>query len=119
LPLSPGAYDVRKGNVVERSAEEDRHTVRMADLKPGWIVVGNDGQRIGEVRDVGQDYILTSTTGLASDVYVPATAVANVEHEVIHLSVPRRDVANMGWEQPPRTDDAPATPDDTDRHRHI
>ena len=92
--------------------------MRMADIKPGWIVVGNDGHRIGEVRDVSQNYILTATGGLASDLYVPATAVANVEHEVIHLSVPQPDAASMGWEQPPR-DDAPAPPDDTDRHRHV
>jgi len=93
--------------------------VRMADIKPGWIVVGNDGHRIGEVRDVSQNYILTATGGLASDLYVPATAVANVEHEVIHLSVPQADAGSMGWEQPPRGDDAPVTPDDMDRHRHV
>ena len=94
-------------------------TMRMADIKPGWIVLGNDGHRIGEVRDVSQNYILTSTGGLAGDLHVPATAVANVEHEVIHLSVPQVDAASMGWEQPPRDDDAPATQDESDRHRHV
>jgi len=89
----------------------------MADLKPGWIVVGNDGRRVGAVRDVGQNYMLTSSTRLASDIYVPASAVANVEHEVVHLSVAQRDVAEMGWDQPPR-DDAPATSAETDLHRH-
>ncbi len=91
--------------------------MRMADIKPGWIVVGNDGHRIGDVRDVSQNYILTTTGGLSSDLYVPATAVANVEHEIIHLSVPQADAARMGWEQPPRDDDAPATPDEA--HRHV
>lgn len=93
--------------------------MRMADIKPGWIVVGNDGHRVGEVLNVSQNYILTSTTGLGSDLFVPATSVANVEHEVIHLSVAHRDVPNMGWEQPPRDDDALATSNDTDRHRHV
>ena len=92
--------------------------MRMADLRPGWLVVGNDGERVGSVRDVGQNYILTSTTGLADDLYVPASAIANVEHEVVHLSVPQRDVASMGWEQAPR-DDAPTSSDETDLHRHI
>ena len=78
----------------------------MADLKPGWTVVGNDGRRVGAVREVGQNYVLTST-GLASDIYVPASAIANVEHEVVHLSVPQRVVSEMGWQQPPRDDDAP------------
>lgn len=90
----------------------------MADIRPGWVVVGNDGQRIGGVLDVSQNYIHTST-GPASDIFVPATAVANVEHEVIHLSVPQRDAANMGWEQPPRDDDSPAPADLGDRHRHV
>ena len=93
--------------------------MRMADIQPGWTVVGNDGHRIGEVREVSQNYILTSTGGLAGDLHVPATAVANVDNEVIHLSVPQADAANMGWEQPPREDDAPATQRDTDMHRHV
>ena len=91
----------------------------MADLKPGWMVVGNDGRRVGAVREVGQNYILTSSTGVSNDFYVPASAIANVEHEVVHLSVPQRDVAEMGWEQPPRGDDAPATSPETDLHRHV
>jgi hypothetical protein len=91
----------------------------MADLKPGWAVVGNDGRRVGTVREVGQNFILTSTFGLASDIYVPASAIANVEHEVVHLSVSQRDVAEMGWEQPPRDDDAPAMSPETDLHRHV
>jgi hypothetical protein len=91
----------------------------MADLKPGWMVVGNDGRRVGAVRDVGQNYMLTSSTGLASDIYVPASAIANVEHEVVHLSVAQRDVVQMGWDQPPRDDDAPATSAETDLHRHV
>lgn len=93
--------------------------MRMADLKPGWIVVGNDGRRVGTVRDVGQNYVVTSTTALGSDIYVPASAIANVEHEMVHLSVPQRDVAGMGWGQPPRDGDAPATSEATDLHRHI
>ena len=93
--------------------------MRMADLKPGWEVVGNDGGRVGTVRKVGQNYILTSRAGLASDIYVPASTVANVEHGVVHLSVPQRDVADMGWEQPPRNSDAPATSPESDLHRHV
>ncbi len=93
--------------------------MRMTDLKPGWTVVGNDGHRVGTVRDVGQNYIATSTTALSGDIYVPASAIANVEHDVVHLSVPQRDVAGMGWEQPPRDDDALATSPESDLHRHV
>ena len=78
--------------------------MRMAELKPGWAVVGNDGTRVGTVRNVGQNYILTAIPGPGGDIYIPASAIANVEHEVIHLSIAQRDVAEMGWAQPPRDD---------------
>ena len=99
-------------------AEEAHHKLRMADLQPGWAVVGNDGKQVGAVQRVGQNYVLTSTDGLASDIYIPASAIANVEHDVIHLSMPQRDVAQMGWEQPPRDDDVPTT-SESDLHRHV
>lgn len=92
--------------------------MRMADIQPGWAVVGNDGRRVGEVREVGQNYVLTSSGGFGDNVYVPASAIANIEHDVLHLSVPQRDVGAMGWEQAPRDDDSPAAPE-SDLHRHV
>lgn len=93
--------------------------MRMADLKPGWSVLGNDGHRVGTVREVGQNYLLTSTSAFASDLYVPASAIANVEHEVVHLSIAQRDVASMGWSEPPRDDDSPVDSTEPDLHRHV
>jgi hypothetical protein len=93
--------------------------MRMADLKPGWEVVGNDGRRVGQVREVGQNYLLTSMPGLTGDLFIPAAAIANVEHEVVHLSVPQPDVTQMGWDQPPRDDDAPTSSPESDLHRHV
>jgi hypothetical protein len=93
--------------------------MRMADLKVGWLVIGNDGGRVGAVRDVGQNYLLTSTSGLGRNLYIPASAIANVEGEVVHLSVAHRDVAEMGWEQPPRDDDTLSTSPEPDLHRHV
>ena len=64
--------------------------MRMADLKPGWKVLGNDGRHVGDVRDVSQNYVLTSGTRFGSgDIYIPASAIANVEHEVVYLSLPQ------------------------------
>jgi hypothetical protein len=92
--------------------------MRMADLKPGWTVVGNDGRRVGTIRATGQNYLVTST-GFARTIYIPASAIANVEQQVVHLSVEQRMVAGMGWEQPPRGDDTPATSPEADLHRHV
>ena len=91
----------------------------MADLQPGWSIVGNDGRRVGTVRDVGQNYVLASVGAMAGDIYVPASAIANIEHQVIHLTIPQHDVAQMGWAQPPRDEDAPATSPESDLHRHV
>jgi len=92
--------------------------MRMADLKAGWSIVGNDGRRLGTVQSVGQNYILASTTGLGH-LYVPASHIANVEHEVVHLNVAKHEAQAMGWEQPPRNQDAPDTTPDTGLHRHV
>jgi hypothetical protein len=91
----------------------------MADLKPGWAVVGNDGHHVGSIRDVGQNYLLTSTGSLSSGIYIPASAIANVEHQVVHLNVAQRDVAGMGWQEPPREEDVPVTSPEGDLHRHV
>jgi hypothetical protein len=93
--------------------------MRMTDLRPGWAVVGNDGRRLGTVKAVGQNYVLTSRTGLPDDLYVPASAIANVENEVVHLNVALREAQGMGWQQPPRGDDALETTPESDLHRHV
>jgi hypothetical protein len=93
--------------------------MRMGDLKPGWAVVGNDGRQVGSVREVGQNYVLASIGAVSNDVYIPASAIANVENETVHLSIAKRDVAGMGWSQAPRDDDAPTASPEGDLHRHI
>jgi hypothetical protein len=94
--------------------------MRMADLKAGWAVVGNDGHRLGTVQHVGQDYLLVSRGAFAGQLYVPASAIANVEHELVHLNLAKHEAEQMGWEQPPREPDAPeSTPEADPLHRHV
>jgi len=92
--------------------------MRMTDLQAGWAVVGNDGRRVGTVRGVTQNYILTSRPGFAADLYVPASFVANVEHETVHLNITQSDVEQMGWEQAPRDDEPESGPAGA-LHRHV
>ena len=91
----------------------------MDDLKQGWTVVANDGRRLGTVKDVRQNYVLTSRTGFAGDLYIPASAIGNVENGTVHLNVALRNAQDMGWEQPPRDDEAFEAAPETDLHRHI
>ncbi len=91
----------------------------MTDLKPGWAVLANDGRRLGSVKDVGQNYVRTSQSGAAGDLYIPASAIANVADGVIHLNLAQNEALNMGWQQPPRADDTLETSPEMDRHRHV
>jgi hypothetical protein len=92
----------------------------MTDLKAGWAIVGNDGRRLATVQDVGQNYVLASRGGVSDHLYVPASAIANVEHDVVHLNITKSEAEQMGWEQPPRDADAPESTQDTDLlHRHV
>jgi hypothetical protein len=93
--------------------------MRMAELKAGWAILGNDGRRFGTVEQVGQNYILASRSGLSGNLYVPASHVANVENEVVYLNLAKSEADSMGWEQQPRDLDAPETSPETDLHRHV
>lgn len=92
--------------------------MRMTDFRAGWAVLGNDGRRVGTIKSVGQNYLLTSRHGFSADLYVPVSSIANVENETVHLSITQRDAEQMGWEQAPRDDELESSPD-SDLHRHI
>jgi hypothetical protein len=92
--------------------------MRMADLTAGWTVVGNDDRRLGTIRDVGQNYLLVTTGPGSHDLYVPASAIGNIQDEVVHLNVSVAAARSMGWEQAPRGEDAPEGPE-SDLHRHV
>jgi hypothetical protein len=92
--------------------------MRMTDLRPGWPVLGNDGRRVGSVKGIRQDYIVTSRPAFSADLFVPVSAVANVVQETIYLNIRQTDVDQMGWEQEPLQDDRPEDPAD-DLHRHV
>ena len=92
--------------------------MRMAQLQAGWDVLGNDGRKLGTIREVGQHYVLVSTGMFSGNLYVPASAIANVERDVVHLSVPVQNAGAMGWDQPPRDEDEPEG-EQSDLHRHV
>lgn len=93
--------------------------MRMTDFRAGWPVVSNEGRRVGTIKAVGRHYIRTSRPGFLADLFIPASSVANVLNETIHLNVTQQDVDQMGWEQEPRVDDSPEADPEADLHRHI
>jgi len=92
--------------------------MRMTDFRPGWAVLGNDGQQLGIIKGVGNNYLVTSRRGFASDLYVPVTSIATVGHETVQLNLTRSDAEHMGWERPPLHDERESEPGD-DLHRHV
>lgn len=93
--------------------------MRIADLKPGWEVVSNDDHRIGTILEVGQHYVKVSGGFLSGNLYVPASAIANVESETVHLHFADDEIDRVGWHQPPRTPDELQTTREPDAERDI
>ena len=93
--------------------------MRVADLKPGWDVLTNDGHRLGRIHEVGQHFLEVSGHGFSPALFVPASAFANVEDQAVHLNVARGEVDAMGWQQRPRTSDDLHTAPERDVDREI
>ena len=93
--------------------------MRIADLKPGWDVVTNDDHRIGTIREVGQHYVKVSGGFFTADVYVPASAIGNVESETVHLNLADDEIDRMAWHQPPRSPDELQKTREPDAEREI
>jgi hypothetical protein len=93
--------------------------MRMADLDPGSPIVSNDGQRVARIRSVGQEYIVATSQRGSALLHIPASAVGNVQDGVVWLNIAARDVPSMGWDVPPRTDDAVDDPSTSELHRHV
>ena len=93
--------------------------MRIADLQAGWDVVTNDGHRLGRIREIGQHFLEVSGGIFSATLFVPASAIGNVEHETVHLTVTRGAVDGMGWQQPPRTSDDLQTEPERDIDRDI
>ena len=93
--------------------------MRIGDLKAGWEVVTNDGHRLGKIREVGQHFVEVSGGYFSAALYIPSSAIANVENEAVHLNVANGEVDAMGWRQPPRLSDDLRTATERDVDRDI
>jgi hypothetical protein len=93
--------------------------MRIGDLKPGWSVVTNDGHRLGTIREVGQHFVEVSGGFFSAALFVPSSAIANVEQETVHLNIAASQVDAMGWQQPPRLPDDLQTAPERDVDREI
>jgi hypothetical protein len=93
--------------------------MRIADLMPGWDVLTNDGHRLGKIKDVGQHFVEVSGGFFSITLYVPASAIGNVDDETVYLNVARGEVDGEGWRQPPRSSDELHTAAEREADREI
>ncbi len=79
----------------------------------GMDVFGADDGKVGQVKDILDDYIVVSKGFFfPTDYYIPRDAVATVSDKVL-LNVAQHDALNQGWDAQP-ADVAPADAGDDD-----
>jgi len=75
------------------------------EIQAGWNVYGSDDAKVGDVAEVGPNYLLVQKGWLFTrDIYVPMSAIASIEEDNIRLNVTKDDVASMGWDTIPTED---------------
>ncbi len=78
------------------------------NIQPGWNAYDQADEKIGEVAEVGQDYVLVQK-GLffPTDIYIPLSSVTAVDPDDRSLTVnaAKADVESMGWDAPPTYSD--------------
>ena len=71
-------------------------------IQPGVNVYGRDEDKIGEVAEVGTNYVLVQKGWLfTSDVYVPFSAISTVAQDRIVLNVTKDELGQFDWSAPP------------------
>ena len=88
---------------------------RSATIAHGWDVVGSDGEKIGEVKDVKEDHVVVEGgTIFKHDLYIPIDHIEHKGEDKLQLTIPAGDVDQEGWKYPPNAGfdhEAPAYPE--------
>ncbi len=74
-------------------------------VQPGWDVYGNDGNKVGTVREVEGNYFRVRTSGLlgGKDLFIPTSAIEDLDEPRtrVNLNVSKGDTGNLGWDHKP------------------
>ena len=86
------------------------------EIGRGWAVYDTSGDKIGDVADVGANYLLVQKGLLfIKDIYIPTSEIRDVDanDQRAYLGVAKDDIDSLGWENPPVAgDDATASTSD-------
>lgn len=77
----------------------------LSGIQHGMDVYGSDGDKVGDVSEVGPNYVLVTKGFLfTKDIYIPTSAITGIEQDRVYLNVTKDQVNDMGWDQPPMGD---------------
>ena len=74
-------------------------------IKTGTSVYGSDGEKIGDVAGLADNYFVIEKGFLfTTDIYVPMSAVSGVTEDGVTLSMTKDEVENSDWSNQPEDD---------------
>ena len=71
-----------------------------SQLQEGMQVVGSDMSNVGRVADIGENDFHVDIP-LHRDLYVPFSAIQNMDNDRVVLNVSSDKIYDMGWPKPP------------------
>lgn len=86
----------------------------MNEIETGTSVYGSDGEKIGEVAAITEQYfVIEKGFFFPTDVYVPMSAVRTVDEDGIQLSMTKEEAESSDWSGPPAEGDVDYSATDT------
>jgi uncharacterized protein (TIGR02271 family) len=77
----------------------------LSSVRAGWDVYGSDGEKIGDVGDVGSNYLMVTKGFLfTKDIYIPTSAIKSIDQDRVYINVAKDQIDSMGWDQAPAGD---------------
>jgi uncharacterized protein (TIGR02271 family) len=74
-------------------------------IQLGWDVFGSDGEKIGTIAAVENNYFIIEKGFIfTEDVFVPTSAISRVEADNVHLYLTKSQVETQDWSAPPVED---------------
>ena len=88
-------------------AKQTRTDFDVSQMETGWDVYGSDGEKVGDVADIGPNYFIVEKGFLfPTDLYVPTSAIQSIEHDEVRLSMTKSQIEAQGWDHAPDADAA-------------
>jgi uncharacterized protein (TIGR02271 family) len=78
------------------------HNTYTTQIETGTSVYGSDGEKIGEVAEVSNDYFVIEKGFIfTTDLFVPMSAISGVDDDGVRLSMTKDQVESSDWSEAP------------------